>query len=430
MRIDKNVEVEIIDFDFKGNGVAKYEGKAIFLNGGVIGDTVLVKLTNEKKGYYKGHILKTVRKSKLRIKSKCKHSYKCGGCDFLEYEYNRQLDWKEDKVRNDLKRIGGVEVEVEDIERMKDPQNYRNNIQLQVSENELGFFEKNSNKIINIGNCKMAKESINNIIPVLREWKGLKSVKTISIRANYKDEVMIVLITEDKVLNFNTLLPKLMDLNVVSVFENVNKDSKYRFSNKFKKLYGEDFIMDKIGELDFKLSPKSFFQVNPYQVEKLYSIAIDSLDIREKDVVLDLYCGIGTLSLMAAKTAKEVIGVEIVADAVDDARTNAEINKINNARFIAGRAENIIERLIEEEKLRVNKVILDPPRGGLDEEVIKKLLEIKPRSIAYISCNPSTQARDIALLKDKYEIKLVKPVDMFSNTVHVETVVLMSRKDK
>ena len=427
MKIDKNVELEITDFDFKGKGVGKYEGRAVFLDKGIIGDIVEAKLTNEKKSYYKGHILKIKKESKDRIKSKCKYSDKCGGCDFLEYKYNLQEKWKEDKVKNDIRRIGGIETEVEEIVKMNNPYNYRNNIQLQVKDGKFGFFGKDSKELVEIDYCLNAKDSINNTIKILKNWGGLKNIKTISIRTNYKDEVMIVFITDTKVSKFNTLLPELIDSNIISVFENINKKSKYRFSNEFTKLYGEDYIIDKIGDLDFKLSPKSFFQVNPYQVEKLYKTAIDFLDINEKDEIFDLYCGIGTLSLMAAKKAKNVIGVEIVEDAIEDARENADINKINNARFIAGKSEIIIDKLIEEEKIIPNKVILDPPRGGLDESLINKLLEVEPDKISYISCNPSTQARDLALLKEKYIVKEVKPVDMFPNTVHVETIALIQK---
>lgn len=428
MKIDKNVELKIIDFDYKGNGVAKYDGRIVFLDGGIIGDKVLAKLTQEKKSFYKGRVIKTLEKSKNRVESKCPYSKKCGGCDFLEYDYNDQLNWKEGKVKNDLLRIGGVNPKIESILGMENPYNYRNNIQLQVRDEKIGFFEKNSKSIVQIDSCIVAKEGINEVIKLLKDWKGLRSVKTISIRENYKKEIMIVFITEEKVQKLKSILSELIDLNVVSIFENVNKKSKYRFSENFNKLYGEDYFIDKIGELEFKLSPESFFQVNPYQVEKLYKTALDNLDINSEDTIFDLYCGIGTLSLMAAKNAKEVIGVEIVESAVDDARVNAELNKIENAIFIAGKSEIIMEKLVEDEKIIPNKVILDPPRAGIDESLVEKILEIKPEKIAYISCNPSTQARDIALLKDDYKIEFVKPVDMFSNTVHVENVVILVRK--
>lgn len=429
MKINKNVELEIIDFDYKGNGVAKYDGRVVFLDGGIIGDKVLAKLTDEKKSFYKGKVLKIIEKSKDRVKSNCPYSHRCGGCDFLEYKYNKQLEWKEEKVQNDLLRIGGVDAKINNIIGMENPYYYRNNVQLQVRDEKMGFFEKNSKNIVEIDNCLIAKEEINNVIKLLKNWKGLRSVKTISIRENYKKEIMIVFITEEKVQKLKSILSDLIDLKVVSIFENINKKSKYRFSNKFNKLYGEDYFIDKIADLEFKLSKESFFQVNPYQVEKLYKAALDNLDINKDDIIFDLYCGIGTISLMAAKEAKEVIGVEVVEKAVEDARVNAELNKIDNVRFIAGKSELIIERLIEEEKIIPNKIILDPPRAGIEESLVEKILEIKPEKIAYISCNPSTQARDIALLKDQYKIDFVQPVDMFSNTVHIECVIGMQRKD-
>lgn len=425
MKIDRNVEILITDYDFKGKGMGKIEGKPIFLNSGIIGDFVEVKLIQDKKSYFKGKIIRTITKSKDRVKSKCKYFAICGGCDFLEYPYEKQLEWKEEKVQNDIKRIAGINKKINSIVKNEKPYNYRNNIQLQVKDGEAGFYMKDSKTLVNIDKCEMASNAINAAIKILKNWNGLNSVDTISLRSNYKGEVMVVLITKNKVNKVNNLLKEVIDSNIVSIYENVNKKSKYRFSNEFTKLYGEDYLYDKIGELTFKLSPKSFFQINPYQVEKLYNIAIDFLEIHN-DKVFDLYCGIGTLSLMAAQKGADVIGVEIVEDAIEDARENAKINNLE-ARFIVGKSEEIIEKLIEDEKIYPDKVILDPPRAGLDDKLINKLLEVKPEKMAYISCNPSTQARDLKILKEKYEIVEITPVDMFSNTVHVETVALLSK---
>lgn len=427
MRIDKNSKIEITDFDFKGNGMGRLDGKPVFLDGGIIGDSVLCNLYQDKKSFYKGRVLRVIDYSKDRIKSKCPYSDVCGGCDFLEYPYNKQLIWKEEKVYNDLKRIAGIVKRDYHILGNESEYNYRNNIQLHVKNKVAGFYKKNSNEIVKVDSCLMVKPEINEAIEIIQSWNGLDSVNTVSIRSNYKGELMVVLVTKDGIRKENNLLSKLMDLNLVAVFENINKNSKYRFSNKFRKIYGKDYMIDKIGDFKFKLSPKSFFQVNPYQVEKLYNIAIDGLEIKKDDKIFDLYCGIGTLSLMAAGKGAEVIGVEIVEDAIADARENAVLNGID-VRFIAGKSEDIMENIIDNEEFLPNKVILDPPRGGVDEKLINKLIEIRPERISYISCNPSTQARDLSILESFYNIKTVQPVDMFSNTVHIENVVILDRK--
>ncbi|WP_073183338.1 23S rRNA (uracil(1939)-C(5))-methyltransferase RlmD [Anaerosphaera aminiphila] len=422
------MKLKIIDFDYKGRGVAKYDNKTVFLDRGIIGDTVEAEIIGDKKNYYTAKVIETVDNSKDRTKSKCIYSKSCGGCDFLEYDYKKQLLWKKTKVENDLRRIGGVDSPVNDTLGMKTPYRYRNNIQLKVQDGKLGYYKKNSRELVEINECIIAKDEINNVIKILKNWNGLKSVNTVSIRENYLGEVMIVFVTSGEVKKFNTLLPNLIDSKVVAVFENKNTSGHYRFGKKFKKLYGEEFITEELLGLKFKLSPRSFFQVNHSQTEKLYNTAIDFLDLKNSDTLLDLYCGIGTITLLGAKNAGEVVGVEIVEDAIEDARENAELNNIDNVRFICGKSEEIVEKLLEDENLSFNKIILDPPRTGLNEELIETLLKIEPEKISYISCNPSTQARDLKLLSEKYSVDLVQPVDMFCNSVHIESVVGLNRK--
>lgn len=421
------MELKIIDFDYKGRGVAKQEKKTIFLNGGIIGDTVEAKITEDKKKFSVAEVTKILEYSKDRVPSKCRYSKDCGGCDFLEYKYNKQLEWKKKKVHSDISRIGGIETEIFDTAAMKNPYYYRNNIQLKVKDGKLGYYKKNSKELVEIEECIIAKKEINKVIQILKNWKGLSSVDTISLRENHLGQVMMVLITDREIKKLNSLLAEVIDGNI-SVFENKNTNKKFRFGKNFKKLYGEDYLEDEISKMKFKLSPRSFFQVNLEQTEVLYKTALDYLELNEADRVLDLYCGIGTITLLAAKRVKEIVGVEIVEDAIEDARKNAELNNINNARFICGKSEDVIEKLTEE-KLKFNKVILDPPRTGLDESVINTLLKIKPEKISYVSCNTSTQARDLKLLQEEYRVVKVQPVDMFCNSVHVESVVLLSREN-
>lgn len=423
------MKLKIIDFDYKGRGFAKDEGKAYFLDGGVIGDKVLASIKEEKKKYTIAKIDKILEPSEDRVESKCKYSSLCGGCDFLSYKYSKQLNWKKNKVETDLNRIGQLDVKVDQIFGMENPYNYRNNIQLKVKDGKLGYYIKNSRNLIPVDKCIIAEEEINKAINILKDWKGLSSINDIIIRENYKKELMIILVTKNKVSKINNLLGKLLDINLVSLYENINKNPRFRFGKEFNKLYGKDYLIDKLFDFQFKVSPSSFFQVNRLQTEKLYKLAVEGLDLKKEDIVLDLYCGIGTISMLAAKGSKEVIGVEISEKAIEDARFNQELNKVENTRFIAGKSEDIIEKLIEEENIIPNKVILDPPRSGIDEKLVNKLLELKVEKIAYVSCNSSTQARDLKLLKEAYKIDKVYAVDMFCNSVHVETIALLSKLD-
>ncbi len=420
------MKLEITDFDYKGRGVAKKDGKIYFVEGAVIGDTVEATLTYKKKKFTLARTQKILNKSKNRIAPKCPYFENCGGCDFLNYKYAEQLKWKKDKVNQDFRRIGSLDVEVEKIYGMENPLAYRNNIQLKVKDGKLGYFGKNSKDLVPVKHCLIAEDEINKAIEILSCWKGLSSCDEIILRQNYKNQLSIVLVTKDRVKYTNNLLNELLELNLNSLFENINT-GKLRFGEKFNKIYGEDYIKDKLMNFEFKLSPSSFFQVNRTQAEKLYKLALDYLEINKEDKILDLYCGVGTISLNAAKNAKAVCGVEISEEAVENARENAAENKITNAYFAAGKSEDIIEKLTQEEKFIPDKIILDPPRAGLDSSLIDILNHMKVKKISYISCNSSTQARDLKLLSKSYKIEKAYAVDLFCHSVHVETVALLSK---
>lgn len=418
------MRIKITDFDYKGRGFSRVDNKATFLDGGVIGDEVEAQIIEEKKNFNIGKVNKIITPSEDRVKSQCPYFKECGGCDFLEYKYSSQIKWKKNSVVQDYKKAGLKDIKVEETIAMEEPFNYRNNIQLKVKDEKLGYFSKNSKKIVEIEKCLIAEEEINKAIKIIKNWSGLPSIKEVILRQNKLGELMIVLVSIKGAKKTNELLNQLLEINLKSLFENINT-TKNRFSKKFKKLYGEDYIIDEIGGYKFKISPESFFQVNRKQAEKLYKKAIDSLEINSEDIILDLYCGIGTLSLLAS-SAKEVIGVEIVEKAVEDARENAELNKVHNTRFIAGKSEEIIEKLIEE-NIKPSKIIIDPPRAGIDKKLVEKIIELSPEKIAYISCNPTTQARDIKLLEERYKVEQSTPVDMFCNSVHCEDMALMTK---
>lgn len=417
----------IEDFDYKGRGITKIDGVPVFLDGGIIGDEVDFFITKEKKNYYNGKINKIIKKSNKRENSPCPYSDKCGGCDFLELKDDVELAWKHDLVKNNINKLGKISLQPKEI--LSSPENYkyRNNMQFQVKNGIIGLYEKNSRNITKIDYCLMQKDSANKVLNIVSKFKYLKDLKTIGIRTNYKDEIMLILVTNKKNLNLKSIIGDLLEANVKSFYVNYHNKSKTRYSDEFKLIFGEEYLEEKLMDLKFRISPKSFFQVNIPATESLYKKAIEYADIKPEDKIYDLYCGVGSISLCLAKKGAEVIGIEIVSQAVEDARKNAENNKLN-CRFIEGAAEEIILKLKEDEHIEPNKIIVDPPRKGLDENLVKFLIDNPVERLIYISCNPSTQARDLNLLKKKYKVEEITPVNLFPNTVHVETIVLMSRK--
>ncbi|WP_138159659.1 23S rRNA (uracil(1939)-C(5))-methyltransferase RlmD [Peptoniphilus catoniae] len=421
------MKLEIKDFDYKGRGFAKKDGKIYFVPGGIIGDSVEVQITEKKSKYSLAKINKIIEKSPDRVKAKCPYFKSCGACDFQNYNYQKQINWKKDKVKQDLFRIGDIDIEVEDTLAMKDPYFYRNNIQLKVVNGKIGYYEKTSDKLVEIDKCLVAENEINKTIAFLKTYKELKSLDEIVIRQNYLGEILVVLIGKSKLKYAADLIDQPKNLKIKSIYQNIRQNPKFRFGKEFIKVYGDDVLIDKLADYEFEISPSSFFQVNRSQTERLYQLAIDNLDLKKEDKVLDLYCGIGTISIAVAKFVNQVVGVEISKQAVENARKNAQRNEISNARFIAGKSEEIIDRLIEE-GYKANKIILDPPRAGLDKKLITSLEKLGAEKISYISCNPSSQARDIKLLKKTYKVERVSPVDLFCHSVHVEALALLVKE--
>ena len=419
------MKIKIEDFDFKGRGFGRFENKAVFLDGGIIGDKVLASPIKEKKNYTEAKIIKILEPSPFRKNPTCPYYKNCGGCDFQELDYQKEIEWKTNKVKIDILKFSKEKINIPTTLKNDSTINYRNNIQLKVKDNKIGYFKKNSREIVDIKKCEIAKTQINNTIKILRDIKEVRKLTDIVIRQNEKEEVQVVLIGEREI-NTNNILNKLLDIKLNSLYFN-KKDKNKRYSDNFKKIYGEDYLEEEVLKNKFLISKESFFQVNKKQSEKLYLVAIDYLEINKDDIILDLYCGIGTTTLALAKQSKSVVGVEVIDRAIRDARLNAELNDIKNVRFITAKAEEIIDKLYES-GFKPNKILLDPPRNGVDIKLIEQIKRLDVEKIVYISCNPTTQARDIELLKSMYKLEKIQPVDMFSKTVHVETVVLMSRK--
>ena len=417
---------EILDFDFKGLGMTKLNGKPVFLDAGVIGDKVEFIVTKNKKNFSKGEITNIIKKSKDRVESPCPYFKECGGCDFLNYSDEKELKWKEKDVNKNLNRLAELNIEVQEVIDSPEKIKYRNNMQFQVRDGEIGLFAKNSKEIIPIKNCIMQRDSANEVLRIMWKYKKLKDLKRIGIRTNYKGEVLLILVSKKGKLEIKDILSDLIDLGVRSIYINYNKEDRTHYSREFEKIFGDDSIEEELLGIKYKISPESFFQINRLATEELYKKAIEYLDPKEDDKIYDLYCGVGSISLSVARRECDVTGIEIVDSAVDDARENAENNKIE-ARFVKGSAEESIEKLWQEEKKYPNKIIVDPPRKGLDEKLVNFLKENPVERIVYISCNPATQARDLESLKEGYNVEKVALVNLFPNTAHVEAIALIQK---
>lgn len=411
---------EIVDLSHDGRGIVKENG-VYFLDGGLIGDKVEYIITNEKKK--QGRITKIIEKSKNRIESPCPYSGECGGCPLIELDYKKELEWKKSRVENAIRRIGKIDNKVEPIVENKNPFRYRNIVQLKAQDGKIGYFKKGTHEVLDIDDCKIAPEEIKDVIKILKNWNGLSSVGQVIIRINYQGEMMVILGTRTGVKKENNLLERLLDLKVISVYEDINK-TRNHYGYELREIYKSKQMYEKIGKHKFIVEPATFLQVNPYQVENLYNLAVKGLELEKTDRVMDLYSGIGTISLKMAEQVESVVAVESFEGSVEIARKNAELNGIENVEFAHGKVEELTEEL---EKYTVNKVLLDPPRAGAKEEALQTIIKLNPERIAYVSCNPSTLARDLQILGEKYRVEKIIPVDMFSNTSHAETVAILHK---
>lgn len=429
------VEGEIVDISHKGGGIVKVNNFTIFLDKGLIGDVLNFKVIKIKKSYGMGKTLDIIKPSKHRINPKCSVSDKCGGCQFQSFDYKAQLEWKREKVKNDLTKIAGLEdIHINNTIGMDYPYRYRNNVQIPVEicngKALIGFYEQGSKKIVDTDNCIVQSETGDEIIRILKEFiekYNTTTIRHLGIRTNKDNDTMIILVTPSRKLpHSDDLIKTIINKcpNVVSIYQNINKrKGPVVYGNKFIKLHGKDKIIEYIGDLKFNISPNSFFQINSIQTEVLYKKAIEYLDLSGNETVFDLYCGIGTISLFLSKGAKKVYGIEVVKEAIQDAKENAKLNDIDNVDFIHGTSEEIFPKLIEK-GIKVDKLVLDPPRKGCDQKVLDTIIEIQPKTVVYVSCNPSTLARDVGYLVEKgYKVEEVQPVDMFPWTGHVECVI-------
>lgn len=449
--IEKNdeFELDIEDLSHEGNGIGRYEGYTLFVPGALPGEKVRVRATKLKKQYGFARLMEVIRPSEDRIDPVCPVFKRCGGCTLQHTSYEAQLAFKRRLVEENLRRIGKIEgVPVHRTIGMVNPWRYRNKAQVPFGEEEGGlvggFYAMRTHEIIDVEECLIQHETTDLIVKKVKQiakkygitayreedHKGL--LRHVVTKVGFAtDEVMMVLVTNGETIpNQDAFVGELSESipGVKSIVQNINtKRTNVIFGDKTVVLWGEPTIVDRIGKIKFAISARSFYQVNPVQTERLYSKALEYAQLTGEETVIDAYCGIGTISLFLAQKAKHVYGVEIVPDAIEDARRNAELNGMENVTFEVGEAETVIPRWYEEGH-KADVIVVDPPRKGCDEALLRTMIEMKPERIVYVSCNPSTLARDLRVLEDGgYRTVEVQPVDMFPQTTHVECVAWITR---
>lgn len=439
MNINKNDEfiVDIIDYGADGEGIAKIDGYTIFVIGAMKNEKCKIHITKVLKTHAFAKIIEIIQKSENRIEPDCKTYKRCGGCQLRHIKYEETLKIKQEKVQNLVDKMINSRLEnkivVNNTIGMENPLYYRNKAIFPISANgEVGIYAERSHDVIPIAECKIQTTKAQEIAKyILKNWnssiydekigKGL--LRNIMIREGFETgEIMLVLVQngEKNTLSVEDITSKFPEIKTIVI--NVNtKNTNVVLSNENIIIYGNGYILDKLGDYTFKISPNSFYQVNPVQTEKLYNLAINEAKLNKNDILCDLYCGIGTIGIFASKFVKKVYGIEIVDQAIKDAKENAKINNIDNVEFIAGDVETVFDKLIKE-NVKPDVIIVDPPRKGLDDTTIENLNKLKLNRLVYVSCNPATLMRDLQKLMEVYEIKSITPTDCFCYTSHVECV--------
>lgn len=451
MKKDDFVTLTIEDMGVDGEGIGHVDGCTLFVKDALIGDVITAKIMKMKKNYGYARMMEILTPSHDRVEPKCVYHKQCGGCQIQALSYEKQLAYKKKKVLNNLVRIGGLKNLPEfDVIGMENPYHYRNKAQFPFGTDKngevvTGFYAGRTHSIISNTNCYLGVEENQQIleiilehlkkynIPAYDERTGKGLLRHVLIRKGFTTgELMVCLI-----LN-GTRMPEVKELvenlikipGMTSITINVNtKQTNVIMGQEMRSVWGQDYITDYIGNVKYQISPLSFFQVNPVQTRKLYERALEYADVESGETVWDLYCGIGTISLFLAQKAKQVYGVEIVPQAIEDAKHNAALNGFANAEFYVGKAEEVLPKKYREEGIKADVIVVDPPRKGCDEALLQTIVQMRPKRVVYVSCDSATLARDLKYLTSEgYEVVEGTVVDQFPHTVHTEAVVKLERK--
>ena len=450
--VKKNEEyiVDIIDNGYEGEGIAKINNFTIFVPGSIKGEQIKILIVKVLSSHAFGKIVEIIKKSEFRVEEDCETYKRCGGCNLRHIDYEETLNIKRNSVQSLVDKTLKTKLDVKSTWGMGNPFYYRNKLQFPVgidkfNEPVIGVYANRTHEIIPTDKCLLqdlkANQIVKSIIDIIKKYKlTIYNEKTrqgllryVVIKTGFRTrEMMVILVINGDSLPFAKDIAR--DLKyycpeICSIVVNKNKkNTNVALGSENTTIFGNDYITDILGDYKFKISPLSFYQVNPIQAEALYNFAIEAAQIEKDDIVFDLYCGIGTISIFMSKFAKEVYGVEIVEQAIQMANENSKINQIDNIHFIAGDTEYILSDLIENKKIKPNVIMLDPPRRGLDNTTVNNILKIKPKKVVYISCNPASLVRDLAKLEETYNVIEIQPFDMFPWTSHVECVTVLSLK--
>lgn len=442
--VEKNEEyiVDIIDQGFEGEGIAKIDNFTIFIEGAIKGEKCKILIVKVTTSHAFGKLIEILENSKYRVETDCGTYKRCGGCNLRHIDYEETLNIKQNTVQNLVSKTLNNKINVNMTIGMGNPYNYRNKAQYPVgldknNEPVMGVYAKRTHEIIPMRNCMIQNPLseqianfvfhffIQNNIPIYNEKNGKGLLRHIVIKVGIRThEIMCILVLNGKELKKEKELVKLLIKEfpaIKTVVKNINvKNTNVILGNENEVIYGDGYIYDKLGDYTFKISPMSFYQINPVQTEVLYNTAIEMANLSKTETLFDLYCGIGTIGIFASPYVKKVYGIEIVKQAIEDAKENASINDIRNIEFFVGDVEKIFEDVLKKNSDKPDVIFVDPPRKGLDRHTIENILNVKPNKVVYISCNPASLVRDLKLLEEKYDVREIQPVDMFPFTSHVE----------
>lgn len=447
MKVNDIIKTEAIDLNHQGQGVCKIDGFTLFVDSLLPGEVASVEITKLQKNFGYGRVKELLKTSKDRILSECPSFGSCGGCQLQHLHYDAELRFKVKMVEETIKRLGHLDLKVDEIIGMNKPYYYRNKVQIPFRKQDqkivTGFFMKNSHQIVPLQECLIQPIYATKIAKWLRDFSekyhltpydeknNSGILRHVLIRKNKKDEYMVVLITRTETLpNQRELIQKMVKEFpfITSIYQNINeKATNVILGKKTKHLYGNEVLIEEVLGLKFLVSPNSFFQTNLKQTEKLYQLVKDMANPTKDNIILDAYCGVGTISLLLANSSKKVYGIEIVNEAIKNAKANMLLNGIDNVQFITGKAEEEIKKFVEK---KIDIIIVDPPRKGCEKDLLEVIMEKRIPKLIYVSCNSATLARDLEILSRSYDIQEIKIVDMFPRTSDVECVCTLTLAKK